>query len=97
MWVALVDLPPILRSKYENIVLCSVWYGSGDLPWDDIFKSYQQEISRKFTVNAEDYVFDAKFKTIALIVDLPGKSSVLKMKKFNGYYGCTLCEMRGQA
>ena len=52
VWVALADLPPILRSKYENIVFCSVWYGSGDLPWDDIFKSYQQEISRKFTVNA---------------------------------------------
>ena len=30
-----------------------------------------------------------------LVTDLIAKSKVLKMKQFNGYYGCTLCTQRG--
>ena len=34
------------------------------------------------------------FKPKLLNVDLVGKSKVLKMKTFNGFYGCTLCTQR---
>ena len=35
------------------------------------------------------------FKPILFIADLIGKSKVLKMKRCNGFYGCTLCTQRG--
>ena len=96
VWLALADLPPILRSKFENIVLCSLWYGKGHLPWDSIFDEYEAQLKNTFTLTKDDAVFNVKFKTVALIADLVCKSSVLKMKRHNGFYGCSLCEMRGK-
>ena len=96
VWLALADLPPIVRSKFENIVLCSLWYGKGHLPWDSIFDEYEAQLKNTFTLTKDDAVFNVKFKTVALIADLVCKSSVLKMKRHNGFYGCSLCEMRGK-
>ena len=42
VWVAIADLPPVLRSKLENFVLCSLWYGNSDCPWDDTFGFYKE-------------------------------------------------------
>ena len=35
------------------------------------------------------------FKPIIFIADLVGKSKVLKMKRYNGFYGCILCTQKG--
>ena len=95
VWVALADLPPKLRSYFDNIHLCSLWYGKGSIDWDSIFKHYLSEVSkdRKIKVNGVDY--ELKFQTVFVILDLVCKHDVLQMKKFNGYYGCGLCTMRG--
>ena len=87
VWLALANLPPILRSKFENIVLCSLWYGKGHLPWDSIFDEYEAQLKNTFTLTKDDAVFNVKFKTVALIADLVCKSSVLKMKRHKGFYG----------
>ena len=39
--------------------------------------------------------YELKFTTVFVILDLVCKHDVLQMKKFNGYYGCGLCIMRG--
>ena len=53
VWVALADLPPKLRASFDNIFLCSLWYGKGSIHWDSIFEHYSSEISknRKIKVN----------------------------------------------
>ena len=46
VWVALADLPPKLRSSFDNIHLCSLWYGKGSIDWDSIFQHYLSEVSK---------------------------------------------------
>ena len=91
VWVALADLPPKLRSSFDNIHLCSLWYGKGSLDWDSIFEHYRSEVSkdRKIKVNGVDY--ELKFQTVFVKLDLVCKHNVLQMKKPNGYFGCGLC------
>ena len=95
VWVALADLPPKLRASFDNIFLCSLWYGKGNIHWDSIFEHYSSEISknRKIKVNGVEY--ELKFTTVFVILDLVCKHDVLQMKKFNTHYGCGLCTMRG--
>ena len=50
-------------------------------------------VSEKLTFNEEELTIT--FEPILLVTDLVAKSKVLKMKQFNGYYGCTLCTQRG--
>ena len=95
LWVALADLPPKLRSSFDNIFLCSLWYGKGEISWDPIFDHYASEISKLENIEYNERSYQIRFITIFLIVDLVCKHDVLKMKKFNGYYGCGLCTMRG--
>ena len=50
-------------------------------------------VSEKLTFIEEELTIT--FEPILLVTDLVAKSKVLKMKQFNGYYGCTLCTQRG--
>ena len=50
-------------------------------------------VSEKLTFNEEELTIT--FEPILLVTDLVAKSKVLKMKQFNGYYGCTLCTQKG--
>ena len=95
VWVALAELPSKLRASFDNIFLCSLWYGKGSIHWDPIFEHYYSEIlkTRKIKVNGMEY--ELKFTTVFVILNLVCKHDVVQMKKFNGYYGCGLCTMRG--
>ena len=95
LWVALADLPPKLRSSFDNIFLCALWYGKGEFSWDPIFDHYASEISKVENTKYNERSYQIRFTTIFLVVDLVCKHDVLKMKKVNGYYGCGLCNMRG--
>ena len=59
------------------------------------FEHIQNEfsVSEKLTFNEEELTIS--FEPIVFVTDLIAKSNVLKMKQFNGYYGCTLCTQRG--
>ena len=96
VWIATADLPPVLCSKFENFVLCSLWYGSGECPWDDYFESYKEQLLQTSELLIDNQTFSVKFKTIFIVADLVCNSSVLKMKRHNGFFGCNLCEMRGK-
>ena len=92
--VALADLPPKLRSSFDNIHLCSLWYGKGSLDWDSIFEHYLSEVSkdRKIKVNGVDY--ELKFQTVFVLIDLV-QARCPPNEKINGYYGCGSCTTRG--
>ena len=95
VWVALAHLIPQLRSSFDNFQLRSLWYGKGSLDGGSIFEHYLSEVSKdkNIKVNGVDCVL--KFQTVFVILDLVCKHSFLQMKRFNGYYGCGLCTMRG--
>ena len=38
VWLAVVNLPPIKRCMFRNIVLARLWFGSGKPPWDVVFE-----------------------------------------------------------
>ena len=46
VWVALADLQPKLRASFDNIFLCSLWYGKGKVFWDPIFEHYRSELAK---------------------------------------------------
>ena len=60
------------------------------LMWN--LSSIRMELGCKSLVIAEPILFA---QTVFVILDLVCKHDVLQMKKFNGYYGCGLCTMRG--
>ena len=95
VWVALADLPPKLRASLDNIFLCSLWYGKGKVFWDPIFEHYRSELAKPQNICYKGRLYEISFTTIFLVVDLVCRHDVLNMKKFNGYYGCGLCTMRG--
>ena len=78
LWVALADLPPKLRSSFDNIFLCSLWYGKGEISCDPIFDHYASEISKVEKIKYNERSYQIRFTTIFLIVDLVCKHDVLK-------------------
>ena len=95
VWIACADLPPKLRSSFANNTLCAIWYGFEFSDWDFVFNYLKNEISQPAQIVHENRKYDLKFITIMLIADLTCKPKLLKMKQFNGYYGCSLCVMKG--
>ena len=95
VWAAVADLPPILRSSFKNIILCSIWYGNKEVPWNQMFEHYEEELSQTLFVSYQGAEFEVEFITVMLITDLVCTADVLKMKQYNGFYGCSLCCMRG--
>ena len=39
VWLAIANLPPKLRSSFENIVLASLWLGDNKPNWDSVFQA----------------------------------------------------------
>ena len=38
VWLAIANLPRLLRSSFENIVFAALWLGNNKPAWDDIFE-----------------------------------------------------------
>ena len=95
LFFAIADLPPKPRQLFKNLVLGALFVGSGYPDIDVFFEHTQNElsVSEKLTFNEEELTIT--FEPILLVTDLIAKSKALKMKQFNGYYGCTLCTQRG--
>ena len=49
-----------------------------------------------FSVTAPSSEITCKVRLLMCSADLPARASVLNMKKFNGAYGCSQCEDKGQ-
>ena len=58
VWIGIADLPPILRSSFRNILLCSIWYGTKYTCWNTIFAHYYNEICKPLTVEYQSHCFE---------------------------------------
>ena len=91
LWFSLPCLPPILRCKYENLVLARLWFGFGKPDWSIFFADIKNQLQGTRKINARNEVWTLSFSVSFLVADLPAKSAILNMKQFNGRFGCTLC------
>lgn len=100
-------LPPYIRFKPKNIIVCGLHYTAADETEDDIkldFKDFllpliteldQLKVNNiKMNIQSADYTF--KPVVTHCTVDLPAKSKLQMIKQFGGYFACTYCKIPGE-
>ena len=95
LFITVSDLPPRKRQAFQNIVLACLYVGHGHPDFDIFFNHIEQEFSETEHILFQGERLCVMLKPILFIADLTGKSKVLKMKRCNGFYGCTLCTQKG--
>ena len=89
VWVQLADLPPKIRMARNNIVLAAFYVGANYPDWKKLVPMIQAEVISSIEIKiSDDLRYQSLFKFRLLIADLGAKNHMLKMLKFNGYYGC---------
>ena len=89
---SVVNLPPLKRRSFCNLLFCSLYYGKG-MPDFQTFLRLLVEQVNDFLLIYDGVI--VKLKVLTLCADLPAKSKCLNMKNFNAYYGCTFCTLKG--
>ena len=92
MWVILsgiVELPPLLRNSFENILFHSSWTGMA--PDFNLWLSNNEEIDELINKGFEWNNRTIKLKILAFIADAPARAKACNSVQFNGYYGCLKC------
>ncbi|CAF0947297.1 unnamed protein product [Brachionus calyciflorus] len=93
MWVILsqiVELPPILRSSFENILFHSSWTGSQP-DFNFWLEKYNKQIDDVLINGFRWNGINFKLNILAFIADSPARSKACNSVQFNGYYGCLKC------
>lgn len=96
IWLSIVDLPPILRFSFKNMILAGLWFGRGKPDWDFILPLLAGDLSNLKThgILVENRMI--YFKIEVLICDMAAKPPLLHMTTFNGYFGCPYCLVKGE-
>uniref|UniRef100_A0A914YN53 Uncharacterized protein n=1 Tax=Panagrolaimus superbus TaxID=310955 RepID=A0A914YN53_9BILA len=85
-----LDLPPILRDKYSNIIFMGFWYSKTKPNWNFVFDRIGS-ISQ-FNFDGKNY----RIKFLQVIADIPAKQSLLSMINVQGYDCCLNCNIHGE-
>ena len=96
VWLSIIDLPPILRFSFKNMILAGLWFGRGKPDWDFIIPLLAGDLS-----NLKNHGILVRnrmiyFKIDVLICDMAAKPPLLNMTTFNGYFGCPYCLVKGE-
>ncbi|XP_057329177.1 uncharacterized protein LOC130670021 isoform X1 [Microplitis mediator] len=100
IYVQINELSPHLRKKH--VLLAGIFVDKKEPLMNDYLRTftdqikvlYEEGIVWKPTPTME---VTSKFVTILGSVDTPARSAVLRMKRFNGFYGCTFCYAFGKS
>ena len=96
VWVQLADLPPKLRMAKKNVVLAALHVCGSYPDWNKIVPQIKGELCTGIYIETVELSFQALFKVRMLVSDLGAKNHMLNMYKFNGYYGCHVCTVKGK-
>ena len=91
LWLSVLNLPPTLRCMFVNIVLAKLWFGRGKPDWKIFFDQIKEGLDRRPTIEINGVSWTLMFEVKILVADLPAKASILNIKQFNAYFGCSLC------
>lgn len=87
---SIVELPPILRESYENIIFHSLWSGSNP-DFNVYLKEYNNELDELLE---KGFIFNNKKFNLRIFLfqsDSPARAKACKSVQFNGKYGCLMC------
>ena len=95
VYLLIQNLPPQVRFKGENIILCGIWQGSRkpdmNVLLKPVVKSIQQLKEHGVIIQTPIGPKLYHAKLVLGIFDAPAKASVLCEKQFNGEFGCPTC------
>lgn len=92
------NLPPIIRSKFTNI-LKIVYINGKKIDFNSLFDLYMTDFKRIINnvVTIEKLGMNLNVFVHGLISDCPARSKICNSKQFNGNYGCLFCLHPGRA
>ena len=100
VYLQIANLSPSVQFRQDNIITCGLWVGQTKPNMDIILTPILQEISRinnmGFSLMMPEGSKVVRIKLLFGIFDLIAKAQVLKMKQFNGSYGCPTCLHPGE-
>ena len=91
LWLSVLNLPPTLRCMFVNIVLAKLWFGRGKPDWKIFFDQIKEGLDRRPAIEINGVSWTLMFEVKILVADLPAKASILNIKQFNAYFGCSFC------
>ncbi len=91
----MVELPPHIRYKFENILLAGLWFGKSRPNMPLFLKGFTDEMSNlengcEFE-DARGQILSSVCRIQSVVPDLPAKALLFNMKQFNGKFGCCTC------
>jgi len=96
----IVELGISCRYSLKNIIMCGLWYGPKKPDFDlyqILFTSQLSALMKNgFNVDVNEQFVKFYVEIQTQLADLPAKSASLKMKQFNGRYGCSVCYHPGE-
>ena len=94
-WLQCFNLPPKLRSAFQNISLLAIWYGSTKPNWSRVLSQVKFELEALMLTQEDTHLGNYRCKILFLVCDMPAKAAALNMNQFNGFNGCTHCLLIG--
>ena len=94
LWPILVtinELPKNMRFQKKFVLSAGYWLSKKDVDFDIFFEPFIKELNQMYEEGI--FVNDKKYKIIVgcCCLDSVARAKFLKMKQFNGSYGCTMC------
>lgn len=82
------ELPPKLRTKFENCVLLAFWQGEEKPLWERVLKPAIEELRTLgmlgFPCEINEKIYHVKVKILATVFDLPARAHIWKVTQYNG-------------
>ncbi|KAE8741566.1 hypothetical protein FOCC_FOCC012903 [Frankliniella occidentalis] len=97
------ELPYRMRARRKNVLMAGLWFGPHKPSANLYMRSFLPELRRLYTDGVRVSVADlerinipVKAIVLAGVCDTPAKSNFLNVAGFSGFYGCPVCEIRGE-
>lgn len=88
------EVPRNKRLKIDNIILTGIWFGK-DICFDLYFKPLTEELKsldeNKICANVNSVNELVTIRVLYISADSPAKCKFLKLKQYNGKFGCNYC------
>lgn len=93
-------LPPSVRYKTSEIMICSVYFGLKEPNMNEFFRPLLEEVRRIHDENGITLAWkNETFNFVPIIMscscDLPAKADIQGMRGHSAYFGCGYCEHPG--
>ena len=84
-----------MRESIHNKIISGIWFGKNKPTSDILFETLINELNsindKGIEIIRQKNHFNISIKLYGFLADSSGRSMILNMTQFNGYYGCPLC------